>query len=140
MASNSLDTLNIGFLVVIVCIFIYLLHSNILQDISDNNTLDSIQCHKEVDIPEIKNMDKLVVESIIEEYLKKRAMNKSNYDRIWGDVISGGVKGALSGAIIGGTLISAIEGVIVYGTISGTHKAYTLLYGKDKFLSPHKHT
>jgi hypothetical protein len=116
------------------------LYTNILQDIQDEKNLDKIVCHKEVDLPKIKGVDKLVIESVVEEYWKKRSMNKSNCAKIWNDIRTGFVRGALGGAIVGGGWEGSASGAIVFGTMSGLSRAYHLVYGKPSFLKDHKHT
>lgn len=137
---NDLSKINIGLSVVLFFIFLFLLYANIMKDIEDEKTLDKILCHKEVDLPKIREVDKLIIESVIEEYWRKRSMNKSKCAKIWGDVKAGIVRGALGGAIMGGGWGGAASGAIVFGTMSGLSKAYHLTYGKPFFLINNKHT
>ena len=137
---SDIKKFNIGLSVVLLFIFIYLLYANIIQDIQDKKILDEIVCHKEVDLPKIRGVDKLIIESVVEEYWKKRSMNKSNCAKIWNDVKTGVVRGALGGAIVGGGWSGAASGAIVFGTMSGLSRSYHLKYGKSSFLRDHKHT
>lgn len=131
---------NVGLSVVLFFIFIFLLYKNLIQDAQDGKALDKILCHKEVDLPNIRGVDKLVIESVIEEYWKKRSMNKSNCAKIWNDMRTGFVRGALGGAIVGGDWGGSASGAIVFSAISGLSKAYHLAYGKSSFLMDNKHT
>ena len=137
---NDLEKINVGLSVVLFFIFLFLLYANIMKDIEDKEILDKIVCHKEVDLPKIRGVDKLIIESVIEEYWRKRSMNKSNCAKIWGDVKTGIVRGALGGAIVGGGWSGAASGALVFGTMSGLSKAYNLTYGKSHFLREYKHT
>lgn len=135
-----LKDFNIGVCVVLLCIFIYLLHINIISDTRNKKKLNKILSHKEIVLPEISVQEKLLVESIIEDYWKKRSMNKSNYAKIMTDVKSGISRGVIAGAIVGGGVNGAIAGAIVYGTISGISKAYTLQFGRSHYLITNKQT
>jgi hypothetical protein len=137
---SGLETFNVGLSVALFFVFIFLLHANIIQDAQDEKKLDKIVCHKEVDLPKIRGMDKLVIESVIEEYWKKRSMNKSNCAKIWNDMRTGFVRGALGGAIVGGGWGGSASGAIVFSTLSGLSRAYNLTYGKSSFLRDNKHT
>lgn len=137
---SELKNFNVGLSVALFFVFIFLLHANIVQDLDDEKTLDKIVCHKEVDLPKIRGVDKLVIESVIAEYWKKRSMNKSNCAKIWNEMRTGFVRGALGGAIVGEGWGGAASGAIVFGTMSGLFKAYNLTYGKASFLRDHKHT
>lgn len=131
---------NIGFSVALLFIFIFLLYLNIVKDLQDKKTLDDIICHKEVDLPNIRNMDKLVIESVIEEYWKKRSMNKSNCAKIWNDIRTGFMRGALGGVIVGKGYAGVVSGAFVFGALSGLSRSYHLTYGKSSFMMDYKHT
>jgi hypothetical protein len=138
--STAIQKTNMGLLVVLIFMFIILLYFTILQDIEDGKTLDSIVCHKEINIPDIKCIDILVIESVIENYRKKRAMNKSGYAKVWGDVKNGFIRGAFGGMILGNGIEGAIPGSIVFGLLSGLLKAHSIVYGESSFLNLKKHT
>jgi hypothetical protein len=132
--------INTGLGIILILIFIYLVQYNIKQDMMDKKELDTIVCHKDVQLPPMKDIDKLAIESIIEDYWKKRSMNKSNCAKIWGEMKTGITRGALGGILIGGGLDGAISGAIMLGGMSGLFRAYNLTYGKSPFLNPGKHT
>jgi hypothetical protein len=118
---------NIGLGIALFLIFIYLVQCNITQDIMDEKKLDTIVCHKDVELPPMKDIDKLAIESIIEDYWKKRSMNKSNCAKIWGDMKMGIIRGVLGGILIGGGIDGAISGAIMLGGMSGLFRAYNPL-------------
>jgi hypothetical protein len=132
--------INISLCIVLFFIFMFLLYKNTVRDIEDSKNLGTILCHKEVKLPHINTIDKLIIESVIEDYWKKRSMNKSNCYIIWDDIKHGFVRGALGGAIIGGSISGAASGAIVFGSISGLFKAYNLTYSQQKYLMDYKHT
>lgn len=138
--TKRLETINKGVCICLLIVFIFLLYLNYIQDLDDEKMLDGIVCHKEVDIPSIKMNDKLIVESIIEEYNKKKTMNTSNCARVIGDVKLGISKGIISGVIVSGGIGGAAVGAIVYGSISGISTAYNLIYHKQKYLKYNKHS
>lgn len=140
MPEKPFGNINTSLLAVLICIMVVLIYMNIQQDILDEKTLNSIECHKDIEIPEIKNIDKLVIESVIENYWSKRTMNRSNRIRIYDEIMNGSIKGAIGGAIIGGSALIALEGAVVHGAISGAAKAYNLLYKKTPFINDNKHT
>jgi hypothetical protein len=137
---SRLRKLNVGLIVALLLVFIFLLYANIMQDVQNKKKLNEIVCHKEVNLPNIRVVDKLIIESVIEEYWKKRSMNKSNCVKIWNDMKFGFVRGALGGAIIGRDWEGTMSGAVVFSAISGLSKAYTLNYGKPSFLEDIKHT
>jgi hypothetical protein len=137
---SGLEKFNVGLSVALFFVFIFLLYANIIQDAQDKKTLDEIVCHKEVDLPKIRDVDKLVIESVVEEYWQKRSRNKSNCAKIWNDMSTGFVRGALGGAIVGGDWGGVASGAIVFSTLSGLSSAYHLTYGKSSFLRDNKHT
>lgn len=137
---TDLSNINVGMSIVLFFIFMFLLHANIMKDIEYARKLDKIVCHKEVDIPKIRGVDKLVIESVIEEYWKKRSMNKSKCSRIWRDLKTGFIRGALSGFITGGGVSGAASGAVVFGMLSGLTQAYHSTYSKPSYLNSNKHT
>ena len=99
-------------------------------------------CHK--DIPMISSTisarERFNVESIIEDYLNKRNMNKSNCSRILSESIKGAARGALGGGLVGGGFEGVMSGALVFGSMSGVMKAYSLAYDEDQYLLVGKHT
>jgi hypothetical protein len=140
MDGGKINQLNTGVIILLIIIFVFLLYKNIKQDIDDEERLSNIICHKEVNVPKIKEIDILVIESIIEEYNKKKAMNISNYASIWSDTKKGIFRGVLGGVIIGGGMEGIIISAITFGTLSGFSKAYDLKYGYTVVLNDYKHT
>lgn len=138
--TTGLERINIGISIALFVIFLYLLYTNNNIDKKNVMDLDMTVCHKEVILPKIRDIDRLVIESVFSEYWQKRSMNKSNCSKIWSDVKSGVISGALSGAIIGSGASSVIAGGLVGGVISGTMKAYGLVNGKSQYLLATKHT
>jgi hypothetical protein len=132
--------MNIGLNIVLSIIFLYLLYVNIQQDISDTKELDGILCHKEIELPKIKIIDKLMIESVIENYGKNKSRNKSNSAKIWTEIKSGFTRGALGGAIVSSDLGVIFSGALVFGSMSGLFKAYNLIYGSTLVLRYKKHT
>lgn len=138
--TKRLENINIGVCICLFIVFLSLLYFNYLKDLDDEKILDNIVCHKEVDIPNIEIQEKLIIESIIEDYNKKKVMNVSNCAKIIRDVKSGISKGVLSGIIVGGGLVGAAVGAIVYGSISGIFTAYNMIYYKKKYIKYNKHS
>jgi hypothetical protein len=137
---SEIEKFNIGLNVSLFFVFIFLLYANIIQDMQNKNKLNTIVCHKEVNLPKIRDADKLIIESVIEKYWKKRSMNKSNCVKIWNDMKFGFIRGALGGAIIGRDWEGTVSGAVVFSAISGLSKAYSLNYNKPSFLKDRKHT
>lgn len=140
--ADGFENFNTGLFIALFMAFIYLVYVNITIDTDNSQKLDNIVCHKEIEhaLPKIKDVDKLIIESVISEYWRKRNMNKSNCAKIWKEVKSGIVRGALGGAIVGSGLSGAASGAVVFGTLGGLSKAYALSYGKMEYLRDHKHT
>ncbi len=134
------NNINKSICLVLVIIFLYLVYCNFIEDTNDKKTLSNIICHKEVKLPDIDEEDRLVMESVIEDYWKKRSMNKSNCSKILGEIKGGAIRGALGGALVGEGLTGAVSGAIVFGLMSGVLKAYNLKYGQRSFLHEDKHT
>ena len=67
--NGASEQFNIGLCIILFLIFSYLLYVNMLQDVEDEKTLGKIVCHKEVQLPEIRIVDKLIIESVIYERL-----------------------------------------------------------------------
>jgi hypothetical protein len=137
---SGLGKFNVGLIVALFLVFIFLLYLNIIQDMQNKKKLNKILCHKEVNLPKIRDVDKLIIESVVEKYWKKRSMNKSNCVKIWNDMKFGFVRGALGGAIIGRDWGGTVSGAVVFSAISGLSKAFSLNYGKPSFLKERKHT
>jgi hypothetical protein len=137
---SSFKQFNISACIILFFIFIYLLHGNDAYDNMDKKQLNTIICHKEVDLPDIDITDRLVIESVIEKYNKKRAMNKSNRARILESIKSGIIRGVIGGAIVGKGFEGAASGAVVFGAISGISTAYSLIYDRSSFLNEKKHT
>jgi hypothetical protein len=137
---KKIKQLNVSVSILLIIIFIFLLYMNIQQDIEDAKVLSTITCHKEVDVPKIKEIDSLVIESIIEKYNKKKAMNISNSESILSDIKIGAVRGVLGGAIMGSGLEGMVISAITFGSLSGLSKAYELKYGHSAVLNDYKHT
>jgi hypothetical protein len=131
---NKLKRVNISIMVVMLVLFIFLLYCNITQDAQDATELNGIVCHKEITLPKIKNVDRLMIESVTEEYLRKRSINKSNCAKIWSEIKTGIFRGALGGAIVGGGWDGAASGAIVFGSMAGLFRSYDLIYGKSVVL------
>lgn len=140
--SSDLKNINVSICTVLFIVFIYLLYMNLTIDSTNTRKLDNIICHKEVlhKLPKIKDVDKLVIESVIEDYWRKRSMNKSNCGKIWNEIKGGVLRGIIGGVIVGGGMSGAISGAIVFGSMSGLMKAYNLSHGKMIYLSNIKHT
>ncbi len=129
-----------GFLLITLFVFIFLLQKNWEIDKKNTQELEKMTCHKEVNLPQVSEKNILIVESIIEQYWKKRSMNKSNTSKIWGDVKMGVTRGILGGVLIGGTPASIGTSAFIFGTLSGVLRAYGLAYGRRVYLHGHKHT
>ena len=138
--TDELKKINIGLCVVLFFIFIYLLYLATTQDTEDKKILDDMVCHKEVVLPEIYKTDELIIESVIEKYLKKKHMNKSNSSKIWIALKQGAFRGALGGFILSKGLGGALSGAVVFSALSGIPTAYNIVYGKPHVLSTCKHT
>ena len=110
-------------------VLMYLVYVNTLIDGHNFINLSTTISHNEIDkkfLPKVKDIDRLTIESVVSEYMIKKDMNVSNSSKIWTEVKSGVVKGALAGSVIGGGAQGAITSAVVYGTLGGMMKAYTL--------------
>jgi len=125
-------------LLIVICII--LLYYNYQKDLEDIHTLNGIICHKEVSLPSINTTDRLVIESIIEEYWKKRKINKSRCAKIINDIKTGISRGIMSGFITGMSPTTAVTGGVALGAVSGVLKAYNLSYSPTSYLKSSKHT
>jgi len=134
--------INIILFIVLFIVFIYLLCLNSEIDKSNDIELNNIVCHKEVEktLPVISNTDRLMLESVISEYWKKRKMNKSNMSKIFNSIENGAMRGVLGGAVLGGGIYGAVTSGIVFGTMGGLLTSYNLTYGKTVYLNNIKHT
>lgn len=134
--------INIVPFIILIIIFIYLLCLNLEIDKSNDIKLNNIVCHKEVErtLPVISETERLVIESVISDYWKKRKMNKSNMSKIINSIENGAMRGALGGIILGGGIYGAATSGLVFGTMGGLLTSYNLTYGSTKYLNNIKHT
>lgn len=137
---NSLEGVNVKLTVVLIIIFIYLLGVNFSIDRRNSKELSNIVSHKEIKLPEAGEIERLKVENIIDNYYKKKSMNKSKSASVLSEVKKGALRGALGGALLGGDLESTIISSIVYGMISGVFKAYNQAYPSTDFINGNKPT
>jgi hypothetical protein len=137
---NGRSPINISVTVILVIVLIYLVYINHLQDIIDVKNLNNIKCHKEMALPRINRCDKLVIESVIEDYWKKRSMNKSNVSRIINNIRVGVMRGFISGVIIGNSFESITVGALVFGLVSGISTAHNLSQKTSLFMLKNKPT
>jgi hypothetical protein len=131
----------VGGCILLLLIFIYLLYVNEQIDKNNAAVLEKITSHKEVTLPRMSNLDKLMIESVVEEYYKKREMNKSHYTKIWSSLKTGIVRGGLGSAIMGNDAPTVLATSAVYGALSGIFKAYDLSTDNTKtFVNKYKQT
>lgn len=131
---NNFKDFDISICVILLILFMYLIHLNASIDNCKLAKLDNIVYHKNFDLPKIKPSERLVIESVIEDYLKKRKMNKSNCSKIWNNVKNGAMRGALGGAIVGSGISGAAAGAVIFGAIGGLNKAYNLTNNTSFYL------
>ena len=126
----------------ICIIIIYLYICNMSIDNNSKRELSNTVCHKEVKdrLPEIDKTDRLIIESVIYDYQKKRSMNKSNCSRIIDSIKKGAFRGAIGGAIVGNGINGSLTGALVFGTINGLMRSYELSHNKNIFLMNTKDT
>ena len=120
--------INMLLLMVLIILFIYLVQCNINIDYANAKILDTIPCHTEADLPSIQNKDVLLIESVVDDYLKKQNMKKSRCSDIGTSVMSDVIRGAVSGAIMGSTTDSVVSGMVVFGVVSGVFNSYKLAF------------
>lgn len=124
--------INVTVALVLFIVFLYLMQKNMECDERNKAALKAMPCHKEVDIV-VDDDERLKIESVIEDYWKKRAMNKSKCSKVMNSIQTGMIRGALGGAIVGGGMHGAVSGAVVFGSMSGIMKAYNLAYSKSVF-------
>ena len=129
-----------GLCIISILLLIYLIYINISIDISNYELLDKITSHKEVKNIKTDKKNILKIESIIENYRKKRHMNKSNVLEISKNIIEGLFKGVLGGMFAGSGVVASIKSGIIYSTISGLSTSYTLLHNKNTYMNIMKQT
>lgn len=129
-----------GLCIISILLLIYLIYININIDISNYELLDKITSHKEVKNIKTDNKNILKIESIIENYRKKRHMNKSNVLEISKNIIEGLCKGVLGGLFAGSSIAASIKSGIIYSTIAGLSTSYTLLNNKNTYMNIMKQT
>ena len=138
--SQQHNKLNVGLLCILMIILIYQLFVVSMLDHANNHELKKTICHKEIKLPEISRNDRLIIESIISEYLKKRKMNKSIRIKTCEEFKLGMIRGAIGGLILGGSLEGAVIGAVVFGTMGGLFKTYSIIFKPSLFLQDDKHT
>ena len=131
---------NYGLFVAILIMFIFISYKNYNLDINNRNELQKIISHKNVELPKMQETERLMIESVIENYWKKRTLNKSNSRKIWNSIKSGAFRGAMGGLVLGNTTTSALQGAIVFGTISGLFRGYNIMYEDSVFMLKDKQT
>jgi len=140
MDNHPEDDLNYSLCLVLLLIFIYTSYENYQEDSRNRIKLKSIISHKNVELPKIEQTDRLIIESVIEDYWRKRSLNKSNCKKIINSILDGMFRGAMGGLILGRDVKGAANGAIVFGAISGVFKAYNIIHKGDRFLLMNKHT
>lgn len=140
MSKISKDCFNYSLFIIILILFIFIFYENYQCDKYNKKELKKIISHKNVELPEISNTERLITESIIENYWKKRSLNKSNSMKIWNSIKSGAFRGAMGGLILGNTTESALQGALVFGTLSGLFKGYNMMYESTIFMLNDKQT
>ena len=133
--------INIGALVAVFMVFVYLFVENMRIDNDNYLRLEHIPSHKEVPVPDISDADRLVIEKVMNDYWEKRKMNKSNCSRISTSIKDGVLAGAVSGAVLGSGITPILTSSIISGSISGLLKSYSLRSGTGtKYLIQSKPT
>tara|TARA_Y100000389_G_C17244324_1_gene404794 strand:- start:85 stop:504 length:420 start_codon:yes stop_codon:yes gene_type:complete len=135
---DRLKDINVTLIVVLIIIFIYLLSVNFSIDRKNRKELNNIVSHKEIILPNTGEIERLKIENIIDNYHKKKSMNKSKYSSVLSEIKKGAVRGALGGALLGGDLESTVISSIIYGMISGVFKAYNQVYPSINSINGNK--
>lgn len=138
--TNKTGGIDIGICIVLMFIFMHLMQLNIVLDRENVHELNNIPSHKEIQLPVISTTSRLVIESVISDYNKKRNMNKSNCAKIMSNIRTGAIRGAIGGAIMGGGLQGALSSAFVFGSLGGIMNAYNLAYSERSYLLNNKHT
>jgi hypothetical protein len=139
MQLSAINVYVVSFMVLILLCFVYV-HK--LIDNSNKLQLQQEVCHKEVksQLPSVDDSQTLAIENIVENYIKKRSMNKSNISKIWNGMMYGAIFGLASSAIVSPKMPDILASSIVSGIIGGINISYRLLYVKKGWLSDSKPT
>jgi hypothetical protein len=122
----KLKNLNTTLGVVLTLLLLYVLYINSADDRANATVLKHELCHKELNMPDIDPVDKLIIEAICENYDKKKDMNVSKCSKILNEVGLGAIRGTLVGALMGGGLEGAVSSALTFGLVSGLSKGYSL--------------
>ena len=139
--SNLLNELNIGYVLTVLIILLYLIWVN--NKVDQENKIILLSLYKPTVNEEISLKERAKIEMVIEEYWKKRSMNKSNCKKIFDDIKNGAVRGCISGIVMGSTPTGILSNAITVGTVSGTIKAFNLRnnsINSSRFLIPDRFT
>ena len=127
-------------MIISVLYFAYLIQYNMELDADNYMRLSGQVSHKQVIVPNITFEERIKIESVIEDYKKKKTMNKSNINRIVTGIRDGMIRGALGGAFMGKSVEGSILGAIVFGSMGGIMKAHSLVHDHPYYLYPEKFT
>lgn len=120
-----LSEINILTSIPVVLILLFLLYENVRQDYKDRYYIQTTICHKKVQIPIITQEERLKIETVLDDYIKRRDKNISKLYKIFSELYVGAMRGVLGAAMLGGGINEMAAGAIVYGTISGFSRAYS---------------
>lgn len=135
---DKLKNINVGLLLIVMLLLAYYTYKVIELDNLNRSVINNTISHQEVDLPDIPQESRLVIEQVIEEYWTKRSMNKSKCANVLTNIKIGTMRGALAGAVLGGGTSGIASGAIVYGALSGLASAYKTIHGGRAYLNDAK--
>lgn len=126
--------------IVLLIILIYLTSYSYREDYIHQLKLNQIPCHREIpeNVQHISIKDRLAIERIIEQYMKKRKMNKSHCKKIISSIRDGMIRGALGGLVMAGSE-GVVSGAVVFGLLNGVMTGWSFRVHDNSFMLDHKH-
>ena len=126
--------------VIITIMFIYFTHICIVMDTNDIQTLTRITHYNDVKLQPLSQSATLQIENVIENYRKKRQLNKSRFIKVLESMQTGFTRGCLSTIVMGGNVQNSIISGLTMGMASATASAYTNSHpAYSKYLMANKH-